>query len=66
MSKKLAPAVAEAFELAQDAPISGGFPGYGQIDLSELNLDQAKSLVENGFPYLVPKAPKTTSKSKEV
>lgn len=53
--KKLKPEVAEKFELAPECPIHGGYAGFGQIDLSTLSLDQAESLVANGFTALVPK-----------
>lgn len=58
--KKLKPEVAEKFELAPEAPIHGGYAGFGQIDLSELSLVQAESLVANGFTGLLPKKTKTT------
>lgn len=61
--KKLKPEVAEKFELAKETPIHGGFPGYGEIDLSELNLEQAQSLIENGFPYLIVKPSKKEKSS---
>jgi len=57
--KKLKPEVAEKFELAPETPIHGGFAGFGQIDLSEISLVQADSLVANGFTGLVPKKAKT-------
>lgn len=63
MAKKLKPEVAAEFELAKDAPIEGGFPNFGPIDLSEINLEQAKSLVENGFPYLIQKTSKKETKA---
>jgi hypothetical protein len=61
--KKLKPEVAAQFELAPDAPIHGGFLGFGAIDLSELNLEQAQSLVQNGFNYLIPKQVKKEKNS---
>jgi hypothetical protein len=58
--KKLKPAVAEKYELAPETPISGGFAGIGPLDLSELDLVQADSLVANGFTGLVLKKLKAT------
>jgi hypothetical protein len=56
--KKLIPEVAEKYELAPDTPISGGFCGFGPLDLSTLNLVQTESLIANGFTGLVAKKPK--------
>lgn len=63
MEKKYAlkPEVAAKYEVVGDQ-LHAYFPGFGEVDLTELNLEAAESFVARGFPYLKEKAPKKTSK----
>jgi hypothetical protein len=59
MNKKLKPEVAAKYKLAEDYPIHGYEPKFGEIDLSEIGLDSADQLHAAGFKglELIPKKP---------
>jgi len=52
---KLPAEVAEQYTLKDIEVGSYNFPGYGEVDLQNLTLIKAESLVRAGFPHLVPK-----------
>lgn len=57
----LKPEVAEKYEVVGDQ-VHAYWPGWGEINLSEMTLDGAADLVSKKFPYLREKAPKKTAK----
>ena len=56
--------VAAVYNVAKDYPMVGAHPVFGKIDLSLLDLEAAKQLVDAGFEGLVIKTPKNTKDSK--
>lgn len=56
--------VAAVFSVAKDYPLVGAHPVFGTINLSLLDLEAAKQLVDAGFEGLVLKTPKSTKDSK--
>lgn len=56
--------VAAIFSVAKDYPIIGAHPTFGVINLSLLDLDAAKQLVDAGFEGLVIKTPKVAKDPK--
>lgn len=49
--------VAAKYDLIKIAPGTYCFPGFGQIDLTKIDLKRADKLVATGFVWLVVKAP---------
>jgi hypothetical protein len=58
---KLKPEVAEKYEVVGDQ-LHAYWPGWGEINLTEMTLDGAADLVSKGFPYLKEKTTKKNSK----
>lgn len=56
--------VAAVFSIAKDYPMVGAHPVFGKINLSLLDLQAAKQLVDAGFEGLVLKTPKATKDPK--
>lgn len=54
--KELKKEVAEKFELEKGTAIVSYFPGFGEIDLSQLTVSAAENLIERGFTWLKPKS----------
>jgi hypothetical protein len=61
---QLKPEVAEKYEVVGDQ-LHAYFPGWGEINLTEMTLDGAADLVSKNFPYLKEKAAKSTKSKTE-
>lgn len=60
--KELKKSVADKYDLEKGTAIVSYFPRFGEIDLSELTVEAADSLVERGFKWLKAKSkPQTQS-----
>lgn len=44
---------AAGYKVSKDAPVKFFDPNFGDIDFTELSLDQAEALVAAGHPHLV-------------
>ncbi len=52
---KFSPAAAEKYNLKNVAPGLYDFPGFGEINLETITLEQADDLAARKFPYLAAK-----------
>lgn len=57
--------VAKKYDVAEDYPMVGAHPKFGQIDLSALTIEAADGLVASGFDGLVLKKAKPPVKKDE-
>lgn len=62
---KFSPAAAEKYNLKNVAPGLYDFPGFGEINLETITLEQADALAERKFPYLVAKRIKVVEAQSE-
>lgn len=60
--KKLKPEVSEFFKLVTIRPGTYSFPEFGSVDLTSINLAEARDLVKNGFKFLIPLDPQNVEK----